>query len=805
MNTGIFGEGFPYSNFHDLNMDWIIKIAKDFLDQYTHIQQIIADGEASLTNLTEEGLEQLQNKADALEELLQQWYDTHSGDIADQLADALADLNEWYTTHQNYLDNTLTQKIAEFTQQANNIGQQVIDSIPEDYTALSDHVDNIEERLDLRTAYDTPVDMPTGLLQYALNPSLVPHSSLGWHISEFVNAGDILKVSGFVYDATSYPLIITYDNAGNLIESTATLGETQTGAINDYIYYVPDNAWAVYINGSTNTGSSGTPKASKFPVVKEKIKELQEADEICTGVLIDVTTEGTGKVISKALNENQTLGKHCTLSVTPWDKYLISGFVYTADYPLVVFASNGIAKGHMYTTTGNHYNEPIIIPENVDTMYINTNGSTDPTAGGARALKAITDNVNDVVNEGVEWVAVDATISAGNMGAYGTVQNVRGLYMTVPVSGGEVFRITTYETIYPTVLAYNGNEIIERRRIANVNWNRVKNFVYQVPTNATQIIVNGQNGIILEQMKIIDHDSDLHSHVVNMWNNKTAVWFGTSIPASGGTPDVLLSYPCITGMYLGMNVINDSFGTSCVHCKNPAWITENNPYGFISDFEVASRCMSNSLTEMQWIIDHYDSAIWTSGTVPSMTEALATQIKSHSYEILLDKYLTPSTFPDLFVFDHGNNDTFNSTTTENEYYQQYGEYSTYTFRGAMNFLIQRILNYNSHAQIVLIGQYTGKETDQIPSMQMQVAKDWELPICKQWELLGWTKTKNIVCKGHWEVFYTGAYIWVDDPTESNTMSVFASWIPDGLHPHTDISGRPVKKMAQTIAKWLSNH
>ena len=27
MNGGAFGENFPYSNFHDLNMDWIIKIA----------------------------------------------------------------------------------------------------------------------------------------------------------------------------------------------------------------------------------------------------------------------------------------------------------------------------------------------------------------------------------------------------------------------------------------------------------------------------------------------------------------------------------------------------------------------------------------------------------------------------------------------------------------------------------------------------------------------------------------------------------------------------------------------------------
>ena len=30
----MFGENFPYSNFHDLNMDWIIKVVKDFLTEY---------------------------------------------------------------------------------------------------------------------------------------------------------------------------------------------------------------------------------------------------------------------------------------------------------------------------------------------------------------------------------------------------------------------------------------------------------------------------------------------------------------------------------------------------------------------------------------------------------------------------------------------------------------------------------------------------------------------------------------------------------------------------------------------------
>ena len=148
MNTGIFGEGFPYSNFHDLNMDWIIKIAKDFLDQYTHIQEIIEQGKTDITELTDSGLEQLQekittgltslqDKADNLEALLQAWYDTHSSDIADQLASALADLNSWYTLHSGYLDQILIDNTTAFRSSAEAIASEVIADIPSDYTDLS--------------------------------------------------------------------------------------------------------------------------------------------------------------------------------------------------------------------------------------------------------------------------------------------------------------------------------------------------------------------------------------------------------------------------------------------------------------------------------------------------------------------------------------------------------------------------------------------------------------------------------------------------------------------------------------------
>ena len=103
MNSGAFGENFPYTNFHDLNLDWIIKIAKDFLDQYSHIQETLTDGENSL-----------EAKAVELTDALQTWYDEHSQDISDELAESIQALQE-----------ALEQAIANFNTSAEEKAQEI--------------------------------------------------------------------------------------------------------------------------------------------------------------------------------------------------------------------------------------------------------------------------------------------------------------------------------------------------------------------------------------------------------------------------------------------------------------------------------------------------------------------------------------------------------------------------------------------------------------------------------------------------------------------------------------------------------
>ena len=135
LNIGGFGENFPYSNFHDMNQDWLIKIAKDFLDQYTNIQETITDGN-----------EQLTQKATELEQLLQEWYNTHSEDIANQLASALQEISD-------YADSKFQTKLTAFNTAADTKAATVLESIPADYTQLSD---NVTKNIPYAYISDTP-------------------------------------------------------------------------------------------------------------------------------------------------------------------------------------------------------------------------------------------------------------------------------------------------------------------------------------------------------------------------------------------------------------------------------------------------------------------------------------------------------------------------------------------------------------------------------------------------------------------------------------------------------------------------
>ena len=309
-----------------------------------------------------------------------------------------------------------------------------------------------------------------------------------------------------------------------------------------------------------------------------------------------------------------------------------------------------------------------------------------------------------------------------------------------------------------------------------------------------------------------------YTRISSKWRNRKIVWFGTSIPAGGFKgEDNPLSYPFQVGRKLGATVYNEAVGDSGVHYRELNKVSATNPYGFNFYFVSASRCLTNTIAMMQWIgnwADYYcnggtyknpeewDSTIFTSGLPSTWTDADTEAIKQFSYENKLDKYLTDDTCPDLFVFDHGYNDRIrwaDNTGTYEAQLAEYGRDNCYTFRGAMNFLIDRIYTFKPTAKIVLIGDYEAqsdeKKYDSI--YQQRVADDYEIPIFKRWEKTGWSQVQETM-NAAWD----SGLLTVKSTSATKTL---LAWnLADGVHPHSDKTGGAIRLMADLITPFIDS-
>lgn len=249
-------QNFPYTDMHQLNLDWIVKIAKDFLEQYTQIQDTISHG-----------LQDLDEKEQNLEQLLQEWYDTHSQDIAEQLADALQDLNEWYTQHQNYLDQTLQDNIVALNAHA----QETINSIPSDYTALQFSHDNMNSP-NILDAYEKTDAANVNGITYAWNGTKchISGTTTGAsfrnifadqnNLPSGISAGDIVY-AGNINQVRS-KLQIYYYTSGS---SSATLLYNSLAIYQQDFITIPSNATGMIVRIDVDQPNGTTVNETVYP------------------------------------------------------------------------------------------------------------------------------------------------------------------------------------------------------------------------------------------------------------------------------------------------------------------------------------------------------------------------------------------------------------------------------------------------------------------------------------------------------------------------------------------------------------
>lgn len=533
MNNGAFGENFPYSNFHDLNMDWIIKITKDFLDQYTNIQNVIATGLEDLENTTENGLEALGDKTEEgvetlntlytnLNDLLQQWYDTHSADIAHQLESALNNLNAWYTLHENYLDQTLAANILAFNNAADAKAETTIASIPDDYTTITNTVIKLKSALEDETGnsiinYSEFSEKQVISLAVSVGSvvSLTPVTDVANAKYAIVDCaeGDIFTINGI--GASGYRLWGFVDSS-NILLSKAESGATA----NNLILTAPEDAEKLILNSFTDVQSyKGKIIQLQLDNIKTTIKDTMAVHEIeysdimlYQGISL---SDSVGTVISIAPSHTTFPNKFSIVDCSEGDKFTING-ESVSGYRLWGFvdSSNKLLSRAESGATGN--NLILTAPEDASKLILNSSSDIQSYIGELLPLRLdnvdsnlksiIKDTTNAQIIEYSDITLCKAILLSASIGAtvdttpvyvgypakYAVIPCLPGDYFTVngtSVSGYRLwaFLDSSYKLITKATSGSTGN-----------------NTIIKAPENAAYLVLNSTTDINSYKGYVVD-------------------------------------------------------------------------------------------------------------------------------------------------------------------------------------------------------------------------------------------------------------------------------------------------------------
>lgn len=369
-------EQFPYADLQQLNLDWIIKIAKDFLDQYTSIQQIISDGLEQLDAQTAADVQALADKATELEGLLEQWYNTHSEDIANELSAA----------------------VASFTIQADAVGQAVIESIPADYTALGTAMSNLKESLNV--SFDPLDDIYSNQLTAGYY-STVDGSKQTNNPGSYKMIPFLIRAEGgaaYSSNTTDNIRIACFDRNFNFISSCWALNDTFrekrdfTPANTYYVGLHVDNANSISIRKL----DAGKETFIEYPFTNKNILFLP-----------NTWMQGNGTI-----EEVNTLSMVVTPGLTPGDKYFVNN---GAAYPVVFLdKSYNVITASAAEQVG--VNAQIVtVPSGAAIGYWNLyNSHTFGTAGQLSGyIQKITKNKVLCIGDSLSWL--DGQFNYGGM------------------------------------------------------------------------------------------------------------------------------------------------------------------------------------------------------------------------------------------------------------------------------------------------------------------------------------------------------------------------------------------------------
>ena len=250
--------------------------------------------------------------------------------------------------------------------------------------------------------------------------------------------------------------------------------------------------------------------------------------------------------------------------------------------------------------------------------------------------------------------------------------------------------------------------------------------------------------IIPMRKSYLDTTREITISNTSNWNGKKVLWLGTSIPALGGHPEIVAAR-------LGFTLKNEALAGSLMR------ISRSNG----SDMNYAP---FNTLTFSRTIAEFQTK-------YPSNPE-----YEANSYE----NKLLGNLGQDLYIFDFGFND-YLADISDFTTLPAITSTSRSTFIGAFNYCIFKLLEQEPKARIAIIAHYEDQLKPNIVKAQEALANYWGFPICSLNKKTGWSQIIN--------------------PASGKT--ILNDWLPDGVHPHTDTSGKSSALLARILEEFIN--
>lgn len=614
------------------------------------------------------------------------------------------------------------------------------------------------------------------------------NTGTGAYVSISVVPGEKYLLSGYKY-GNDYPAFI-YRKDGKIVSYDTTI--TNNTRFTNIPVTIPYGVDELVVNGG-GTNSS-------VVIFIGSIKDMSDAasvDAVKSVLPItyqDVTFTPTGHVIDKGNTENPSTGVHAAVSVNAGEKYVLSGYKYSNEYPGYIFRSNGLVMQYENTlSAGAFKNVNVTIPDGVEELVVNGNTTTSigiqKSALVDVARKDIVDSL--LPTRAYLYDSVPLTYLDGIMDKWAGTTPGAGYRSVIPVAEGEEYFIITYKwgNDYPPYLFLKNGSIVSYG--TSDRNGTMHDYYATVPSGVDQMVVNSNTNSFC----YVGKKRYVNTMPRSKWSNKKIAWFGTSIPEPS-LYNPVIGYAEYVADLLGATVYNEAVGSSCARRGFKSKQSDIDPYGWTGMGIAALWNMGSSLEEKNEIITNWDSK-WRSltGYNQAMTDGIRNKAIACSYENKLMKYIT-DTPVDLYVFDHGYND-WGSNPVDLEVNTD-NPFDMSTYQGAMNTYIKLILTANPRAKILILSHYESQERPGLIEMQEWVARYWNLPFGELYKRLGWAGDRTVVSTGYWRNGF-----WVESGGSETTYTLKQIHIPDGRHPNGDLSGHACMDIAHIVAEFVN--